>query len=187
MENRFLRLHRLQALSQVPRWSIVPTLPRQSVGEHTLNVALLVWWCMTDGGTSDLNPRETTSAVMLSIFHDAAECVTADIPTPAKDLDRAAADSLERRAVSALGLEQEVGHSKHPVVAFCDLADALAVARLGRGSLAAAVAHDLGVALEHAFSRALSYPGVSTRAVNEVYRYAFGGHDVAFGPEQPQP
>lgn len=185
MQNRFLRLTRLQALSQVPRWSIVPGVPRQTVGEHTLNVALLVWWVMTDGGISDLNPRETTSAVMSALFHDAAECLTGDIPTPAKDLDRSAALSFEQKAVSELGLQRWVGTSKHPVVAFCDLADAVASLSGASGSLAEAVLAELVKALRAAAVEAGRYPGVSERSLVEVFDYATRARDVFFASERP--
>jgi hypothetical protein len=174
MRNRNLRLHHLMALSQVPRWSIVPTVPRQTVGEHTLNVALMVWWVFTNGGIDDTAPRETSAAVMAALFHDAAECLTGDTPTPAKNLDRTAALQVERKALGELGLDNTVGYDHHPVVVFCDLADALASVRLGFGGLALAVENGLRPRVVEALERAKRYPGVHAGALDEVYAFATG-------------
>lgn len=100
MNNR--DLNRIFRLSAVPRWSVIHTIQKQSVSEHTTNVVALcckMWW-------EKLVPEDIKLDELLqtALEHDAEEGATGDYPSPSKrpaevksDLERAIkiADVLE--------------------------------------------------------------------------------------------
>lgn len=74
--------------SLVKRFHTTPTIKEETVGHHTsivCGILLLVW-----------PERINVDLLRYAIFHDSAEFVTGDVPSPAKRLmDRSALDSLE--------------------------------------------------------------------------------------------
>lgn len=74
--------------SRVTRFHTTPTIKEETVGHHSSIVAglLLLLW-----------PEKVTVELLRhAIFHDSAEFVTGDVPSPAKRLmDRTALDGLE--------------------------------------------------------------------------------------------
>lgn len=70
-------------LQVVPRWSIVQTIQKQSVAEHSFRVALIAPRLLELlGGKTDL----ATVALLTkaALLHDQFEAFTGDIPSPAK-------------------------------------------------------------------------------------------------------
>lgn len=83
--------------SRVARFHTTPTIKQETVGHHTSLVAgilLLVW------------PEKVTVELLhYAIFHDSAEFITGDVPSPAKRLmDRTALDGLETRVMESHGI-----------------------------------------------------------------------------------
>jgi len=68
-------------LSIVPRWSIVPTINKQNVAEHSFYVALYTDKICRLSGSTDL---DRLNAVSYALRHDMGEVLTGDIPGPAK-------------------------------------------------------------------------------------------------------
>lgn len=77
------RLTDLLALSHVPRWSIVDHLKPQTVSDHVFRVMVIA--------TELARRLELEGGLHVNTYrwileHDASECRTADIPTPAKKI-----------------------------------------------------------------------------------------------------
>lgn len=74
--------------SRVSRFHTTPTIKEETVGHHTsivCGILLLVW-----------PERVTVDLLRYAVFHDSAEFITGDVPSPAKRLmDRSALDALE--------------------------------------------------------------------------------------------
>ena len=74
--------------NSVSRFHTNPTIRQETVGHHSATVAgiLLILW-----------PEQVDAQLLkYAIFHDSAECITGDVPSPAKKrMDRTALDSLE--------------------------------------------------------------------------------------------
>lgn len=71
------------SLSIVPRWVIVPTIRRQSVAEHSFNVAIIVQELLNKYPhlTETVRPYQL---MFHALHHDLDECITGDIPRHAK-------------------------------------------------------------------------------------------------------
>ncbi len=69
----------LLALSQVPRWSIVPLARDQNVADHTFRVVVIAMEL-----ADRLEVEFPKDAILYALYHDADESRTGDIPTPAK-------------------------------------------------------------------------------------------------------
>jgi len=93
-----VRLTDLLALSHVPRWGIVDHLKPQTVSDHVYRTMVIA----TDLA-SRLKLPFGLEGVMLVLQHDAEECRTGDVPTPAKHLliDHPHCDWLEPTFASA--------------------------------------------------------------------------------------
>lgn len=78
----------LLRLSYVPRWTIVPMNRSQSVADHSFRVASIVMQICgrlaTRYGAALSHEVDATSLVMAALWHDISECLTGDIPSPAK-------------------------------------------------------------------------------------------------------
>lgn len=68
-------------LAHVPRWSIIPTIQKQSVAEHSYYVTLYAYQIMLK---LRLDPRFTLVGLYHCLEHDRSECYTSDIPGPTK-------------------------------------------------------------------------------------------------------
>lgn len=77
---------RLRSLMVVPRWTIVPTIRSQNVGEHSFHVAWVALWL----NQFALTPY--TQGVLLeeAIMHDGEESVTGDVPSNFKSFVKGA-------------------------------------------------------------------------------------------------
>ena len=67
----------------VPRWTIVPTLRRQNVAEHTFGVARIVLWLLKLH-ESGHEPEFRLSALEHALEHDDEEAITGDRPSSSK-------------------------------------------------------------------------------------------------------
>lgn len=72
----------LRRLNFVPRWGIIPTIRKQSVGEHTFGVCVALKWLL-----KHYIPASTTeelAAFEYAIEHDVLESISGDMPSPFK-------------------------------------------------------------------------------------------------------
>lgn len=76
-----MRLTDLLNLTYVPRWSIVPMLRQQSVGEHTFRTLVIF-----DELCERLQLMPTANDHRAVLYHDGSESSSADIPGPFKRL-----------------------------------------------------------------------------------------------------
>lgn len=92
------RLAYVEASARVLRWHTEPVLHRQSVGEHTYTVMHLVL-LLTDG-------TATKNLLVAALFHDTAEKLFGDIPSPTKSLPelRDILEAAEDAYMTAIGL-----------------------------------------------------------------------------------
>lgn len=72
-------LKKCRRLSIIPRWSIVPTIRRQSVAEHSFQVVALSHWLAEKHKNA---PRVSfvCEVLVAASYHDADEALTGDLP-----------------------------------------------------------------------------------------------------------
>lgn len=71
-------------MKYIDRWGLMRNANKESLSEHTLDVAVLAHALAVIGKVrlkKDLNPER---AATLAIYHDASEIITGDMPTPVK-------------------------------------------------------------------------------------------------------
>lgn len=71
-------------MKYIDRWGLMRNTNRESLSEHTLDVAVLAHALAEIGKNrlyKDLNPER---AAVLALYHDASEIITGDMPTPVK-------------------------------------------------------------------------------------------------------
>lgn len=70
-------------LSIVPRWTVVQTIRKQNVAEHSFQVAQI---CRALLDMLDVRqPAQLASVLERALDHDMEEAITGDIPSPCKD------------------------------------------------------------------------------------------------------
>ncbi len=67
-------------MSVVKRWSVVETIRKQSLAEHSYNVAIMAWRIATRIYAKPDDPG-IWEAVQYALFHDKKESVTGDFPS----------------------------------------------------------------------------------------------------------
>jgi 5'-deoxynucleotidase len=102
----------LPRAAEVTRWHIVRTKKEQSVAEHSFLVAVLA---LEIAEQLDVSEEICHDVVKYALFHDIAECLTGDIPSPMKSI------LGEGLAV----IEQKVMRNYMRHVAVCDLTKAI--------------------------------------------------------------
>ncbi len=104
-------------LCVVPRWSIVHTIQKQSVAEHSFRVALMVpriykWLWGLDASI------ELQRAALL---HDQEESFTGDIPAPAKGPMGYSKEGVEQRYKPFINESFNLDHYEKAVIKIADL------------------------------------------------------------------
>jgi len=79
--NDHARSRRLRRLSFVPRWTVIPTIRKQSVAEHSYHVAHIALWVSRMHKTLASGDRDF-EILFFAIIHDETEALTGDIPSP---------------------------------------------------------------------------------------------------------
>ena len=88
----------------IQRWSLMRSALPENVAEHSYDVALLTHALCTIRREVYGAEIDTGRAVVLALFHDVAEVITGDIPSPVKHHDEAIQRNL--RAMESLAGEQ---------------------------------------------------------------------------------
>lgn len=72
-------------LDYVPRWSIVPTINKQSVSAHTYQATQIARWLLEHHTNGD-DAAYCLDVICYSLDHDLEEAAEGDAPTPSKPL-----------------------------------------------------------------------------------------------------
>lgn len=68
-------------LQTIDRWHMAVVHPKQTVASHSYSVAMIARYILQKGG---YNRHVQVAALELALDHDVIECLTGDIPSPAK-------------------------------------------------------------------------------------------------------
>jgi len=98
-----LKLQDILRAGTIKRWHIVNTARQQTNAEHQYNVAILTQELCRRLGYA---PSVGLQLLALALVHDAGECKTGDIPTPAKKLMRAACGPALDECLNQFDVEQ---------------------------------------------------------------------------------
>lgn len=91
-------------MKYLTRWGLMRNTSRESLSEHTLDVAILAHALAVIGKRrlgKELNPER---AALIALYHDASEILTGDMPTPIKYHD-------EKITRAYKEIEKEANHS----------------------------------------------------------------------------
>lgn len=77
---------KLNHLSEVPRWTVVPTIRKQNVAEHSFHVSWIALWLVTrhEGMAGEVSAEFASNVLQFALRHDEDEAITGDVPTTAK-------------------------------------------------------------------------------------------------------
>jgi 5'-deoxynucleotidase YfbR-like HD superfamily hydrolase len=115
MNWKLMRLFR--ATARIQRVHTMPTIYRQSVGEHTFSMACIVMF---------IHPNASAALLRAALKHDMAEAFTGDTPSPAKWHFPAIEDAL-KDAERKIKLRFEIGEDLTPheqnILKFADICE----------------------------------------------------------------
>ena len=103
MENAFFAI--LSRMKHIARWGLMRSARQENLSEHTLEVAYLTHALVVLGNKRYGRQLDPGLAVLFALYHDCAEIITGDLPTPVKyhsDALRAAYQELETEAAHRL-------------------------------------------------------------------------------------
>ena len=89
----------------INRWGLMRCTRTETLSEHTLETAQLTHALIEIGNARFSRTLDAGKGVLLALYHDSAEILTGDLPTPVKYHDediRGAYRAIERQAVSRL-------------------------------------------------------------------------------------
>lgn len=95
----------LSRMKYIDRWGLMRCVRTETLGEHTLETALLTHALIEIGNARLGKALDAGKGVLLALYHDGAEILTGDLPTPVKYHDeniKSAYRAIERQAVSRL-------------------------------------------------------------------------------------
>lgn len=161
-----LKLHDILRAGTIKRWHIVNTAREQTLAEHQYNVAILTQEiCRRLGYARNVSLR----LLALALVHDAGECKTGDIPTPAKKLMRAACGQTLDDCLNQFDVE-ETGYLPLPykqVLKCADYLDSMLFLQENQvGRHAAAVMSDIMVSGTNYFESS----GEVGKVATDIYR-----------------
>lgn len=91
----------ISRMKYIDRWGLMRCTRNETLAEHTLETAMLTHALVEIGNTRFMRSLEAGRAVLIAMYHDCAEIITGDLPTPVKYHDlsiRVAYHSIERQA-----------------------------------------------------------------------------------------
>lgn len=103
MKNTFFAM--LSRMKYIARWGLMRSARQENLSEHTLEVAYLSHALTALGNRRYHRDLDPGLAVLYALYHDCAEIITGDLPTPVKyhsEALRAAYKELESEAAHRL-------------------------------------------------------------------------------------
>ena len=108
------------------RWHIVATAKRQSLAEHSFNVAMIAGYICDEIG--EVSPARKRRIMYFALHHDIDEVIYGDIPSPAKKPDMPRLEVLDDRVLKLADLldmytfirANAVDRHGRQVVQYCD-------------------------------------------------------------------
>ena len=92
-------------MKYIERWALMRSSRNESLSEHSLDVAMIAHALCTIGNERLHKNLNAERAVLIALYHDAAEIITGDMPTPVKygspEMKAAYADA-EKQALKRL-------------------------------------------------------------------------------------
>ena len=101
MENAFFAI--LSRMKYIARWGLMRSAREENLSEHTLEVAYLTHALTALGNRRHGRGLDPGLAVLYALYHDCAEIITGDLPTPVKYHSAALRDAYK-------DLEAEAAH-----------------------------------------------------------------------------
>lgn len=83
-----LFLPNLFRMRHIQRWSLMHNMQKENLSEHSFECALVVHHLALIGNTYFAKNYAPEKLVCFALYHDAAEILTGDLPTPIKKFDR---------------------------------------------------------------------------------------------------
>ncbi|PZD95788.1 5'-deoxynucleotidase [Paenibacillus sambharensis] len=111
MESHFYAY--MYRLRYIERWSLMRNTTRESVAEHSYHVGLLAHMLCEIGNRVFGKQLNADRVVTMSLFHDATEVFTGDIPTPVKHHNPKMLTSF--REIEALAAERLLAMVPEPL------------------------------------------------------------------------
>ncbi len=103
MEYRFFAT--VSRMKYINRWALMRNTREENLSEHSLEVAMIAHALCTIGNVRYGRELDAERAALIGLYHDAAEIMTGDMPTPVKygnDAIRDAYKAVERNAEEQL-------------------------------------------------------------------------------------
>lgn len=103
MEYRFFAT--VSRMKYISRWALMRNTREENLSEHSLEVAMIAHALCTIGNVRYGRQLDAERAALVGLYHDAAEIMTGDLPTPVKygsDAIRDAYKAVERKAEEQL-------------------------------------------------------------------------------------
>ncbi len=103
MEYRFFAT--VSRMKYISRWALMRNTREENLSEHSLEVAMIAHALCTIGNVRYGRQLDAERAALVGLYHDAAEIMTGDLPTPVKygsDAIRDAYKAVERNAEEQL-------------------------------------------------------------------------------------
>ncbi len=103
MDNQFFSM--LSRMKLINRWGLMRNTMNENISEHSINVAIIAHALAVIRNTYFDGKINAERAALLGIYHDAAEIITGDLPTPVKYFNpelRTAYKQVEEQAAAKL-------------------------------------------------------------------------------------
>jgi len=95
----------ISRMKYIDRWGLMRCTRTETLSEHTLETAMLTHALIEIANTRFGKKLDAGKAVLMALYHDGAEIITGDLPTPVKyhnDEIKHAYHSIEQNAVGRL-------------------------------------------------------------------------------------
>ena len=86
----------LLRMKYINRWGLMRNIHKESLSEHTLDVAVLAHALALLGNKRLGKSYDAGRAALLALYHDASEIITGDMPTPVKYHDERITDAYKQ-------------------------------------------------------------------------------------------
>lgn len=86
----------LSRMKYIDRWGLMRCTRTETLSEHTLETAMLAHALAEIGNTRLGKQLDPGKAALIAMYHDCAEIITGDLPTPVKYHDASIKDAYDR-------------------------------------------------------------------------------------------